>query len=340
MQFALDLGSTPVLPIARPSALDGTPNLPSYDKIIVMFSAGKDSIAATLHLIELGYHPELWHHEVDGRAENFFDWPCTEDYTRKVADHLELDLYFSWREGGLEQELTKENNRTSAVVYEMPNGETGRSGGERGKIATRKRWPALSADLRTRWCSGVAKIDVGSAAISGQERFKGKKILVITGERAEESAARAKYEPFELHRSHAPGPRSRRTVHHWRPVLDWSEKQVWEIIEKHGIVPHPCYRLGFARASCMICIFSSARQAATVRQLDEQRFAKVCGYEKDFGHTIRNGISFEEHANNAPSFQVKPDIVKLAMSRTYDSPIWTDKWELPSGAYGEKGGPS
>ena len=340
MQLGFELGEVAPLPSKQLRALDGTPNLASYDHIIVMFSAGKDSIATALHLMEQGYEPELWHHEVDGRGENFFDWPCTEDYTRKVAAHLGLDLYFSWREGGLEQELTKENNRTAAVVYEMPEGKLGRSGGERGKITTRRRWPALAADLRTRWCSGVAKIDVSSAAITGQERFKNKKVLVITGERGEESAARAKYLSFEPHRTHAPGPRSRRTVHHWRPVLDWTEKQVWEIIERHGIVPHPCYRLGFSRASCMICIFSSARQAATVRQIDGPRFAKVCGYEKDFGHTIRNGVTFEEHANNAKAFGVDPEIVKLAMSRTYDGPVWTSQWELPAGAYGEAGGPS
>ena len=90
----------------------------------------------------------------------------------------------------------------------------------------------------------------------------------------------------------------------------------------------------------MICIFSSAKQAATVRQIDGPRFAKVCGYEKDFGHTIRNGQSFNDHANKAAPFKIDQDIVRLAMSRTYDSPVWTDKWELPAGAYGEAGGPT
>jgi hypothetical protein len=40
------------------------------------------------------------------------------------------------------------------------------------------------------------------------------------------------------------------------------------------------------------------------------------------------------------AFNIDPEIVKIAMSKTYDSPIWTANWELPSGAYGEAGGPN
>jgi tRNA(Ile)-lysidine synthase TilS/MesJ len=53
----------PVSPIPQP-------NLTSYDKIIVYFSGGKDSLACLLHLLEQGVDPakiELWHHEIDGR---------------------------------------------------------------------------------------------------------------------------------------------------------------------------------------------------------------------------------------------------------------------------------
>lgn len=313
-----------------------------YDDVIVAFSGGKDSIACVLMLLEIGIKPELWHHEVDGKAENFFDWPCTPAYVKAFADHLKLPLYNSWREGGLEGELLKENTRTKAVRYETPEGEK-TSGGIRGKIATRKRWPAVSADLRTRWCSSVAKIDVFSAAICGQDRFHHKKVLVITGERAQESSARAKYKRVEPHRSNAPGKRIGRKVDHWRPILDWDEKQVWEIIEKHGIVPHPCYRMGISRASCMICIFSSAKQVRMIKEVDSERFKKVVKYENDFNHTIRSNISWSDLAskcNDSDRIDYDPEIMKIAMSHEYNDKIWTDKWTLPAGAYGESGGPS
>lgn len=311
----------------------------NYDVVIVAFSAGKDSIACVLHLIEMGIKPELWHHDVDGGGENFFDWPVTKAYARAFAAHLGLPLYLSWREGGIEAEMTKANDRTKPVFYETPDGLKS-SGGIRGKIATRRKWPAVSADLRVRWCSAVAKIDVFSAAMAGQDRFKGKKVLVVTGERRQESTARSRYLASEPHRTHAPGKVARRHVTHWRPVIDWSEEQVWDIIRRHGIVPHPCYRLGFSRASCMICIFSSANQVAAVKKLDPARFAKVVGYEKDFNHTIRSDIGWDELAEKAIAAEYDPAIVRLAMSRTYDEPIFTETWEMPKGAFGEACGPS
>jgi len=319
----------------EPSEIDPT----EYDDVIVAFSGGKDSIACVLSLIEIGIRPELWHHDVDGGGDNFFDWPCTKAYCNAFAEHLGLPIYHSWRDGGIEAEMTKDQDRTKPVIYETPDGMK-TSGGLRGKIATRRRWPAVSADLRVRWCSAVAKIDVFSAALAGQDRFKGRRILVVTGERRQESTARSRYAKSEPHRCHAPGPIARRHVTHWRPIIDWSEKEVWDIIQKHGIVPHPCYRLGFSRASCMICIFSSAKQAAAVRDMDPARFGKVVGYEKDFDHTIRSDRSWEDLVRDVPVTGYDPVIVSLALDHDYNGPIHTDNWELPAGAYGEACGPN
>jgi len=81
----------------------------NYDKYIVAFSGGKDSIAVVLYLLMQGIDPskiELWHHDVDG-SENestFMDWECTHDYCRKFAQAFGLQIYFSWKEGGFKRE--------------------------------------------------------------------------------------------------------------------------------------------------------------------------------------------------------------------------------------------
>jgi 3'-phosphoadenosine 5'-phosphosulfate sulfotransferase (PAPS reductase)/FAD synthetase len=190
------------------------------------------------------------------------------------------------------------------------------------------------------------KIDVGRSAIATDPAFIGKKVLVITGERAEESPGRAKYLQEELHRCDAQGPRKRRLVHAWRPVHKWSEKDVWRILETWNVRAHPAYEIGFSRASCMTCIFGNADQWATIRYIDPQRFERIAQYEEQFNTTINRKLSVRVQADKGRPYEAavkSPELVALALSETYNSwelivPAGT--WKLPAGAYGESGGPT
>lgn len=337
MQLTLPLGGADIH--VQPPYAVLQPVLESYDHIIVGFSGGKDSQAVVLHLIEQGVQEkiELWHHDVDGKGPSFMDWPITPDYCRAFARAFDLPIYFSYREGGFLRELLKENDRTAPVVYETPDGQA-RAGGVNGKIATRRRFPQVTADLRTRWCSSTLKIDVMAAAIAGQDRFRGKRILVVTGERAEESASRARYSTFEPHRNHAPGPRARRHVDHWRPVHGWTETEVWEILERFKVRAHPCYYLGWSRASCFTCIFAR-EPLASVKQIAPKHFEHLASLEEEFGWTIHRDKSVRQLADEGKVFPMDPEIVSLALGESYTIPIIMDEWKLPPGAFGINSGP-
>lgn len=147
---------------------------------------------------------ELHHHSIDGKeSELFMDWACTEAYCQAFADALGLKIYFSWKVGGFEAELLRDEVSTNAIAFEDNNKDIIVSGGTSNSVGTRLKFPAPVASLQTRWCSAYLKVDVGDRLIRKQLRFAdGRNYLVIGGERAEESPARAKYEIYEKQFNH------------------------------------------------------------------------------------------------------------------------------------------
>lgn len=313
--------------------------LDSYDKVIIAFSGGKDSLACLLHVLDQGVSKErieLWHHDVDGQeGSTLMDWPVTRDYCRKVAEYFELPLYFSWKEGGFEREMTRDNTPTARTWFETPSGTA--SAGGNGPLGTRKKFPQVGADLKTRWCSAYLKIDVCSAAIRNQDRFKGIRTLVVTGERAEESKSRSKYKEFEPHRAH----NQSRHIDQWRPVHKWQESDVWAIIERFKIVPHPAYVLGWGRVSCAACIFGSKDQWASLAAINPGQVERIAQYEESFKCTIQRKATVRDQVKaGTPYTAITPERAAKALGHSFSTPIVSQVWVLPAGAYGESCGPT
>lgn len=322
---------------------DGVPDLASYDHILVAYSGGKDSQACLLHLLALGVPRqkiECQHHLVDGReGSSLMDWPVTEAYCTAVCQALDVALTFSWREGGIEREALRLQTPTAPVWIPVEGGW--QTVGGKGPLGTRRKFPQLSTDLSMRWCSASAKISCLDAYLRHHPRFLQRRTLVVSGERAEESAARARYAVFAPHRSDTRASRTvPRHIDHWRPVHGWAEEQVWAQLRRWRLCPHPCYYLGFSRCSCRSCIFGNKHQWATVRAIDPQQFAQVAHHERSFGVTIHRRLTVQQQADAGTPYPCDPYWLAIANSRRFDHPVFTDPWVLPAGAYGRSGGPS
>lgn len=321
--------------------------LDTYDSILVMMSGGKDSLACLLWALEHGAPKnriELWHHAIDGHeGSDLMDWPVTEAYCKAVAAAFGLPLYLSWKQGGFEREMLRDKSLTAPTVFETPEGVR-TLGGDLGKPNTRRRFPQVSADLSVRWCSAYCKIDVARVAINNQDRFLGKRVLVITGERAQESTARARYKVFEPHRCDLrDGLKHRRHVDHARPIHGWGEQAVWDIISRHRVAPHPAYDAGFGRVSCMTCIFMSKDQAATILAHAPERMERIAAYEAEFGCTIQRGQGILERARAGQRYPAaSAERMRRCLTPAFDEPVILaeGEWQLPAGAFGESAGPT
>ena len=239
----------------------------------------------------------------------------------------------------------RNNERTASTKFETPDEGIKECGGTRGKLSTRMKFPQISGDLRVRRCSAYLKIDVCSKAISNQKRFNNKRTVVITGERSEESPGRAKYAILEPDRSDNREGRKKRYVDRWRPVHGWSEEQVWKIIEKFQVNPHPCYWLGWGRCSCSACIFGSANQWASLDIVLPDQVKVVSRLEKKFGLTIQRKKSVPNMVKQgipySPCVSGNPEkLISIASSKKYKEKVILDDWKMPAGAFGESCGPT
>lgn len=319
------------------------PDLASYSHILVQSSGGKDSLAALCALLDRGVDRRrlvLYHQCIDGEpdAEPFFDWPCTPRYVALIGEHFEIPVHWAWRQGGFRAELY----RTDAVPQpvEFVNGPVHDIVPvKRAQPNTRRKFPALSADLSRRWCSSALKVDVARRVIAHDPTLQGtldrpSKILVISGERWEESPARARYAAFERH----PTWSQRRQVDWWRPVIGLTENEIWDIIRRYRLLPHPSYLLGYSRASCLACVFSGADHWAMLQKLAPDRFERVAQAEEELGFTIRQGVSVREQAEQG-SLNRMPDDWEQYRRWAFEPETltsldweWPDSW-YPAGAF-------
>lgn len=109
-----------------------------------------------------------------------------------------------------------------------------------------------------RFCTSELKTHVITSEL--RRRFPGRVVINVTGVRREESARRA----------HAPISDCKPGLINWRPVLDWTEAEVFAAIDASEMQPHPAYRcFGMSRVSCRFCIMSNVADLSAAAAQDE-----------------------------------------------------------------------
>lgn len=205
---------------------------PAPERVIVSVSGGKDSVAAALHLRELGIEYDMV----------FMDTGWEHPDLYQHLDYLETVLGPIERIGAaipeLPAEVLPDVEAIEALVGTSPSAFV--------RVAVYK---AMFPSRRIRWCTQMLKVKPFLAYVGDEE------IVNVVGIRAEESAARARLPEREL----MPGAEH---IEVWRPLMQWTEAQVIDIHQRHGVRPCPLYLRGSKRVGCWPCIQSSKGELA------------------------------------------------------------------------------
>ena len=137
--------------------------------------------------------------------------------------------------------------------------------------------------------------------LNAHPRFGGRLVNAM-GMRADESAARARKDPWRRNdRMSVAG----REVFDWLPVFHLAAEDVFRVIREAGQRPHWIYRY-LSRCSCSFCIFSSPedlRQAAALRPGLYRRYAQT---EVRIGHTLSPTRRFLPEITGIPADPTAP----------------------------------
>lgn len=243
-----------------------TPDLASYDIILVNTSAGKDS-QAMLDLVT---------HAAD--AAGVLD--------RVVCFHADL--------GRVEWDGTAELAEEHAAHYGLRLVRIARPQGDLlDHIEKRGMFPSST----TRYCTSDHKRGQGRKAMTMLVRELGldrpARILNCMGFRRQESPARKKKVPLRYD-APASGKGTVRQVDEWLPILEWQLHQVWARIEEAGTRHHPAYDAGMPRLSCSFCVLASRGALVLAAQLRPALAAEYAAVEVRIGHRFTDALSMAQ----------------------------------------------
>ena len=219
-------------------------------KIIVSVSGGKDSTATCLYLRELGLPFEPIFMDVGWDNRQTYDY--LSDYLPTIIGPItwlrqNVDLVEGFEDQTLELESML-GISPSAMV----------------RLCVRK---GVFPSRVMRWCTEQLKV-LPAIEYFKQIKSQGHVVVNAIGVRRAESKARSGVVEWEWSEPHG-------GVLVWRPLAAWSEKQVIEIHQRHGVRPNSNYLEGASRVGCWPCIFARKDEIRRIAETDPVRIEVI-----------------------------------------------------------------
>jgi len=246
--------------------------------VIVSISGGKDS-SILMHIAEgmKAQMPNATFHYVHAVID--IDWKETKEVVIAQCKHFGVEPIFV--------QAVDKDGKEKGFLDQLTAKRIDRKTGEEKEY--------MVPDMANRWCTSILKtgpIDKYARTLKGN-------VLVMIGERTEESAKRAALAQWRPDSENTRKDGSRNVVK-FSPILDMKESEVWAIINYNAIPVHPCYSWGVSRASCAICIFSSNKEIALAAKHAPEIVQKYIQAE----HQISTSFRYKPATKTRPEMRI------------------------------------
>ncbi|NUL25958.1 phosphoadenosine phosphosulfate reductase family protein [Streptomyces lunaelactis] len=255
----------------------------------------------TSHVCDLAAKLGLLHRVVIVHADlGDIEWEDTRKLAEEQARRLGLRFEVVKAEGG---DLLA---RTIARFFKLKakaEKEAREEGRDPATAKVAPAWPSSSA----RWCTSdlkrgpIRKLMTRLVAELG-DLGRPVRILNCMGQRATESAPRAKLAAVEIDR---PASNGKRHVTTWRPIHGWTDVEVWKEIARSGLPYHEAYDWGMSRLSCSFCVLGCEADVVLAARLRPKKAAEYVAVEKKVGADFKNGLSMRQIVERATALDAE-----------------------------------
>lgn len=256
---------------------------------IISISGGKDSTALWLHALErktkniitvfadTGHeHPETYEY-VDYLERKLGKITKVKaDFTKQIQNKRDF-VKTKWRDQGVEKNIIED-----ALSVLHPTGNP---------MLDLAIWKGRFPSTRARFCTQELKVIPIMEEVYNPLLDEGHKVISWQGVRSGESKARSNLEEYES---------TPEGFDVYRPILDWSVKDVFKKHVEHEIKYNPLYLQGMSRVGCMPCIHSRKSELYEISRRYPEEIERVAEWEEIVAKASKKGAaSFFPHSDVA-----------------------------------------
>lgn len=231
---------------------------------------------------------EFWHVGVSGGKDS----SAALLYMVRESGIPKERILASWADIGNDHEATRQHVAwLSANVHPV---ETIKPERDFFELALeRKRFPSACA----RFCTEELKI-IPTAEHILRLKMSGKRIVAVSGVRADEGVARSKLPEWDFS--------GNLFCWQWRPLLSWTTSDVFAFHERYKVPLNPLYALGAQRVGCWPCVMSRKEEIRIISQRNPERIDQIRKQESEFLTRFGRYSSFFASDTVPPRFRSMP----------------------------------